>query len=76
MMKIRDLLPQHTDSNLFASHELKDVQPNIHHQWERPEVKFTSIHPCLRGFALLEPKGMKQQLRLFLQCDPHGGPIY
>ncbi len=27
-------------------------------------------------FALLEPKGMKQQLRMFLQCDPHGGPIY
>ena len=27
-------------------------------------------------FALLEPKGMKQQLRLFLQCDPHRGPVY
>ena len=27
-------------------------------------------------FALLEPQGMKQQLRLFLQCDPHRGPVY
>jgi hypothetical protein len=27
-------------------------------------------------FALLEPEGMKQQLRLFLQCDPHSGPVY
>ncbi len=27
-------------------------------------------------FALLEPQGMKQQLRLFLQCDPHSGPVY
>jgi hypothetical protein len=26
-------------------------------------------------FALLEPKGMKEQLRLFLQCDPHRGPV-
>jgi hypothetical protein len=27
-------------------------------------------------FALLEPKGMKEQLRLFLQADPHGGFVY
>jgi len=27
-------------------------------------------------FALLEPEGMKQQLRLFLQLDPHGGFVY
>ena len=27
-------------------------------------------------FALLEPRGMKQHLRLFLQCDPHRGPVY
>lgn len=28
-----------------------------------------------KTFALLEPKGMKQQLKLFLQCDPHRGPV-
>ena len=28
-----------------------------------------------RTFALLEPKGMKQQLKLFLECDPHRGPV-
>ena len=28
-----------------------------------------------KTFALLEPKGMKQQARLFLQCDPHRGPV-
>jgi hypothetical protein len=28
-----------------------------------------------RTFALLEPKGMKQQLKLFLACDPHRGPV-
>ena len=27
-------------------------------------------------FALLEPRGMKEQLRLFLQADPHGGFVY
>jgi len=27
-------------------------------------------------FALLEPEGMKKQLRLFLQADPHGGFVY
>lgn len=27
-------------------------------------------------FALLEPKELKQQLKLFLQCDPHRGPAY
>jgi hypothetical protein len=27
-------------------------------------------------FALLEPEGMKIQLRLFLQADPHGGFVY
>jgi hypothetical protein len=26
-------------------------------------------------FALLEPRGMKEQLRLFLKCDPHRGPV-
>lgn len=26
-------------------------------------------------FALLEPRGMKEHLRLFLQCDPHRGPV-
>ena len=26
-------------------------------------------------FALLEPRGMKEQLRMFLQCDPHRGPV-
>jgi hypothetical protein len=28
-----------------------------------------------KTFALLEPKGMKQQVKLFLQCDPHRGPV-
>jgi hypothetical protein len=28
-----------------------------------------------KTFALLEPKGMKQQAKLFLQCDPHRGPV-
>lgn len=27
-------------------------------------------------FAMWEPEGMKQQLRLFLQADPHGGFVY
>lgn len=26
-------------------------------------------------FALLEPRGLKEHLRLFLQCDPHRGPV-
>ena len=26
-------------------------------------------------FALLEPKGMREHVELFLQCDPHGGPV-
>lgn len=40
------------------------------------EVYFWDTSIFATVFALLEPKGMKQQLRLFLQCDPHGGPIY
>ena len=40
------------------------------------EVYFWDTSLFATVFALLEPKGMKQQLRLFLQCDPHGGPIY
>jgi hypothetical protein len=27
-------------------------------------------------FALLEPRGMKEHAKLFLQCDPHRGPVY
>ena len=30
----------------------------------------------VEDFALLEPAGMKKQLRLFLQADPHGGFVY
>lgn len=40
------------------------------------EVYFWDTSMFATVFALLEPKGMKRQLRLFLKCDPHGGPIY
>jgi hypothetical protein len=29
-----------------------------------------------RLFALLEPRGMRDQLRLFLEVDPHGGAVF
>jgi hypothetical protein len=27
-------------------------------------------------FALLEPKAMKEHVKIFLSCDPHRGPVY
>ncbi|QEG36408.1 glucosidase family protein [Bythopirellula goksoeyrii] len=27
-------------------------------------------------FALLEPEGMKEHVKLFLSCDPHKGPVF
>ncbi|TWU28441.1 hypothetical protein [Bythopirellula polymerisocia] len=27
-------------------------------------------------FALLEPKAMKEHVKIFLSCDPHKGPVY
>jgi hypothetical protein len=37
-------------------------------------VYFWDTSLWAKTFALLEPKGMKQQCKLFLQCDPHAGP--
>ncbi|MCA9236385.1 MAG: hypothetical protein KDA44_13005 [Planctomycetales bacterium] len=38
-------------------------------------VFFWDTSMWAKVFALLEPRGMKEQLRLFLQCDPHRGPV-
>ncbi len=39
-------------------------------------VYFWDTSMWSKVFALLEPRGMKEHLRLFLQCDPHRGPVY
>ncbi|HMO16304.1 MAG TPA: hypothetical protein PKA83_19450 [Pirellulaceae bacterium] len=39
-------------------------------------VFFWDTSMWAKVFALLEPKGMKEHVKLFLSCDPHRGPVY
>jgi len=39
-------------------------------------VYFWDTSMWSKVFALLEPNGMKQHLRLFLQANPHSGPVF
>jgi len=43
---------------------------------EKGNVFYWDTSMWSKVFALLEPRGMKEQLRLFLQADPHGGFVY
>lgn len=42
---------------------------------DRGDVFFWDTSMFSRLLALLEPRGMRQQLRLFLAVDPHGGAV-
>lgn len=43
---------------------------------DRGDVFFWDTSMFSRLFALLEPRGMREQLRLFLGIDPHGGAVF
>ena len=43
---------------------------------DRGDVFFWDTSMFSRLFALLEPRGMREQLRLFLGVDPHGGAVF
>ncbi len=43
---------------------------------DRGDVFFWDTSMFSRLFALLEPRGMSEQLGLFLRIDPHGGAVF
>ncbi len=43
---------------------------------DRGDVFFWDTSMFSRLFALLEPRAMREQLRLFLGIDPHGGAVF